>query len=301
MDSVLVIGGTLLYGLLAVYVERKLAAWIQDRQGPMETGIYGLGQPIADILKLLRKTENLPATAVKQTFLFAPALALLAVVGTLAFVPLTKTHADHDYALWLAVSILSIEAVAVFLGGWSSGSKYALLGAYRLLVSLLAYELILGLLLLTVITHYKTLSFATIVTHQHHLWGIFQSPFMTIAGIVWFSTGVMIAHRAPFDLPETESELVAGTLTEYSGFRFALFMLAEYILMLLQAFWIAYVFLGGTLWVSVPGLVLLQMILRWAWPRWRPDQVLAMAWRKGIPLAFFTWIGEMMWIRMTKF
>lgn len=298
MSAVVVIAGLLVYALFAVYIERKLAAWIQDRQGPMETGVYGLAQTLADLLKLLRKAESVPATSVQPTFLFAPILALLSVSGAMAFLPLTEIHADHDYALWLSVSILTMEAVAVFLGGWSSGSKYALLGAYRLLVSLLAYELILGLLLLTVITHYQTLSFTAFIAHQRDVWGVFHSPFMALAAALWFAAGVIVAHRAPFDLPETESELVAGTLTEYSGFRFALFMLAEYILMLLQAIWIAYVFLGGNLWFAVPLLILLQMTLRWAWPRWRPDQVIALAWRKGLPLAFLAWLGEMLWKRL---
>lgn len=295
MSAIFLIGGLLIYGLVAVYVERKLAAWIQDRQGPMETGPHGIFQTFADILKLLRKGETMPTGAVAGMFLFAPALALLAVIGTLPWMPLTKPHADHPYALWLALSVLSLEAVALFLGGWASGSKYALLGAYRLLLLVLAYELIMGLLLLAVLTHYGTLSFSEIVRAQEEAWGLFQSPSMLLSGLIWFGTSVMIAHRAPFDLPETESELVAGTLTEYSGFRFALFMLAEYIVMLLQALWMSYVFLGGWIFVFAPLLVLLQMLLRWAWPRWRPDQTLALAWKGGIPSAFAVWVGELIW------
>ena len=295
MSGLLLVGALLLYGLFAVYVERKLAAWIQDRQGPMETGPYGLLQTLADLLKLLRKAESIPATAVRGMFLFAPVLALLAVVGTLPWLPFAHLSAENDYTLWLGISVLSLEAVALFLGGWSSGSKYALLGAYRLLVLLLAYELILGLLLLTILTHYGTFSLVQITHQQADIWGIFQSPMLFVAAMLWFAAGVMIAHRAPFDLPETESELVAGTLTEYSGFRFALFMLAEYIVMLLQAIWISYVFLGGNLLLFAPVLVIAQMVLRWAWPRWRPDQVLALAWRRGIPGAFFVWVGELLW------
>ncbi|MCS7297104.1 MAG: NADH-quinone oxidoreductase subunit H [Bacteroidia bacterium] len=291
--------GVLLYGLLAVYIERKLAAWVQDRRGPEETGPFGLLQTFADLLKLLRKAESIPETAFKGAFLFAPLLAFGAVIGTLAWIPAAEPNADHEYALWLAGATLSLEAVALLLGGWSSGSKYALLGAYRLLALLLAYELILGLLFLTVLTHYGTLSFKAIVESQRTLWGLFQSPGLFMAGLIWVGAGLMVAHRAPFDLPETESELVAGTLTEYSGFRFALFMLAEYCVMLFQAVWMSYVFFGGLLLLFTPCLILLQMILRWTWPRWRPDQTLSLAWRKGIPLAFTAWIGELLWIRFS--
>ncbi|MCS7153811.1 MAG: NADH-quinone oxidoreductase subunit H [Bacteroidia bacterium] len=298
MSALSIVVGLLIYGLLAVYVERKLAAWIQDRQGPMETGPYGLLQTFADILKLLRKTESIPSTAIKRTFLFAPVLALLSVMGTLSWLPFSEPHVDNEYALWLGVSVLTLEAVALFLGGWSSGSKYALLGAYRLLTLLLAYELLLGLLLLTVLAHYGTFSLRNIIDQQATIWGIGQSPFLLVAGGLWMTAGLMIAHRAPFDLPETESELVAGALTEYSGFRFALFMLAEYIVMFLQATWITYVFLGGEIMVFVPLLVVSQMIFRWAWPRWRPDQVLTLAWSGGIPLAFGLWVGELLWMRL---
>ncbi|MCX8112941.1 MAG: NADH-quinone oxidoreductase subunit H [Bacteroidia bacterium] len=295
MSGVAWVIGLLLYGLLAVYVERKLAAWIQDRQGPMETGPYGILQTLADILKLLRKEEALPAPSVQRVFLLAPVMAFLSVVGALPWIPLVEPHLRNEYGLWLAISIVSMEAVALFLGGWSSGSKYALLGAYRLLTLLLAYELIIGLLILTVATHYGSLDLQEIVNSQTQIWGILQSPSLFIAGILWFLAGVMVAHRAPFDLPETESELVAGVLTEYSGIRFGLFMLAEYILMLLQAIWVAYVFLAGKVLFWIPVLVLLQMTLRWAWPRWRPDQVLVIAWRRGIPVAFLAWVLELIW------
>ncbi|MCX7606289.1 MAG: NADH-quinone oxidoreductase subunit H [Bacteroidia bacterium] len=298
VSGIVAVGCLLMYGLLAVYVERKLAAWIQDRQGPMETGPYGLAQTLADILKLLRKQETIPAAAVKGLFLFAPLLALASVVASLAWVPFLRPSSGGEYGLWLALTVVSLEAVALFLGGWASGSKYAFLGAYRLLVLVLAYELVLGLLLLLVVSHYGTLDIAAIQSMQRPLWGILQSPGMFLGGLLWVGVGLMVSHRAPFDLPETESELVAGALTEYSGFRFALFMLAEYIVMLLQAIWVSYIFLGGWLWVGVPVLILGQMVVRWAWPRWRPDQALLLAWKRGIPLAFVAWVLEMIYVKM---
>lgn len=297
MNGLWIVGALLGYGLLAVYVERKLAAWVQDRQGPLETGPYGLLQTLADLGKLLRKQETIPATAVRRLFLAAPALALVSGIGALAWLPGIVPSAAGEYSLWLALSVLSLEAVALFLGGWASGSKYALLGAFRLLILILAYELVLGFLLLTVVAHYGTLELGALARQQEALWGLLQSPGMFLAGLLWIATSTGVAHRAPFDLPETESELVAGALTEYSGFRFALFMLAEYILMLLHALWVSYVFLGGLWAVGVPFLVLLQMLLRWAWPRWRPDQVLTLAWKGAIPLAFASWVLEMLYLR----
>ncbi len=293
MSGFLFLGGLLGYGLLAVYVERKIAAWVQDRQGPMETGPYGLLQTLADLLKLLRKQESLPATAVRGLFWGAPILAFAASVSTWSWLPFLEPSAKGPYGLWLALTVLSLEGAAVFLGGWSSGSKYALLGAYRLLVALLAYELILGLLLLAVLAHYGSFDLQAIALAQRHLPGFLQSPFLMLATGLWLAAGILVAHRAPFDLPETESELVAGAFTEYSGLRFALFMLSEYVVLLIEAVWVSWVFLGGLL--AVPFLVLLKILLRWAWPRWRPDQVLTLAWRYGIPLAFLAWIGEMAW------
>ncbi len=291
MNGLLLVGLLLGYALGVVYAERKIAAWVQDRQGPMETGPYGILQTLADILKLLRKQESLPATAVRGLFLSAPLLALAASVGAWSWLPFLKPSASGPYGLWLALTVLGLEAAAVFLGGWSSGSKYALLGAYRLLVALLAYELILGLLLLTVLTHYGSFDLQAIAQAQRTRPGLLQSPFLFLAAGLWLAAGILVAHRAPFDLPETESELVAGAFTEYSGFRFALFMLSEYVVLLLEAVWVSWVFLGGLL--AVPFLVVLKILLRWAWPRWRPDQVVTLAWRYGIPLAFAAWIGEM--------
>lgn len=296
MSFILFLGTLLGYGLLVVYVERKIAAWVQDRQGPMETGPYGLLQTLADLLKLLRKQETLPATAVRGLFLWAPLLAFTASVSAWSWLPFLEPSASGPYGLWLALTVLGLEGVAVFLGGWSSGSKYALLGAYRLLVALLAYELILGLLLLTVLAHYGSFDLQVIAQAQRHRPGLLQSPFLFLAAGLWLAAGLIVAHRAPFDLPETESELVAGAFTEYSGFRFALFMLSEYVVMLLEAVWLSWVFLGGLL--AVPVLVLLKIFLRWAWPRWRPDQVLTLAWRYGLPLAFAAWIGEMTFLRV---
>ncbi|MCS7188350.1 MAG: complex I subunit 1 family protein [Bacteroidia bacterium] len=285
MNGWIAIVGILLYGLFIVYVERKVAAWIQDRQGPTETGPGGVAQTLADFLKLLRKQEAIPAYAVKSIFLFAPLLAIGGVIASLTWLPFLHPHGGGEYGLWLCITVASLEPAGLFLGGWASGSKYSLLGAYRLLLLLLAYELIVGLLLLTIAAHYKTLDIAYIVERQRSIWGLFQSPGLFLAGILWIGTGTMISHRAPFDLPETESELVGGALTEYSGLRFALFMLAEYTIMLLQAVWFALVFLGGGWIWGAPLLVMLQILFRWSWPRWRPDQVLSLAWRKGIPLA----------------
>ncbi|MEN2991965.1 MAG: complex I subunit 1 family protein [Bacteroidia bacterium] len=297
MPGYLALLGLLLYGLLAVYAERKIAAWIQDRLGPTETGPYGLLQTFADLLKLLRKSETVPEEAVRPTFRAAPLLSFAALAASLTWLPFLQPASSSEFGLWLASLTLILQAATLFLGGWASGSKYALLGAYRLLVLVLAYELMIGLLLLTLLAHYGTFSLAAMAAQQKGTWGLFQSPFLLGAAAAWLWTALLTAHRAPFDLPETESELVAGALTEYSGIRFALFMLSEYGVMLLQGLWFGYGFLGGQGWLGALLVVSLLLIVRWAWPRWRPDQVLTLAWTKGIPLTFFLWLGELLWQR----
>ncbi len=296
MGVFLVIGGLLAYGLIAVYVERKVAAFIQDRVGPVETGPWGLLQTLADVVKLLRKQVPLPAGREGSIYQSAPLLALGAVCAALAWVPLWPLHATSPFGLWIASGIIALEAVAIFLGGWSSHSKYALLGAFRLLGLVLSYELLLGLLLLVVGLSYGTWDLIEVKALQREGWGLFRSPAMFLAGLLWLAMALLISHRAPFDLPETESELVAGYLTEYGGMAFGFFMLAEYIVMFLQAYWLNHIFLGAQ-WIGfwVPLLIFAQIIVRWAWPRWRPDQVIRILWQYAIPMAFGAFITEAVW------
>jgi NADH-quinone oxidoreductase subunit H len=292
----LVVGGILLYGLIAVYVERKVAAFIQDRVGPIETGPWGLLQTLADVVKLMRKAVPAPAGRESTLYEVAPLIALSAVCAAVAWFPLWPLQAASPFGLWIAVGIMALETVAIFLGGWSSHSKYALIGAFRLLGLVLSYEVLLGLLLLIVGLSYGTWDLVAIRDLQKNTWGLLLSPGMLIAGILWLLLSFLISHRAPFDLPETESELVAGYLTEYGGMAFGFFMLAEYIVMFLQAYWITHVFLGAR-WVGlwVPLLIFFQMVVRWAWPRWRPDQAIKLLWKYAIPVAFGAFVLEALW------
>lgn len=296
MGVFLVIGGLLAYGLIAVYVERKVAAFVQDRVGPVETGPWGLLQTLADVVKLMRKQVPLPVGRAASMYQAAPLLALGAVCAALAWVPLWPLHATSPFGLWIASGVVALEAVGIFLGGWSSHSKYALLGAFRLLGLVLSYELLLGLLLLVVGLSYGTWDLVEIKALQLEGWGLFRSPAMFLAGVLWLAMALLISHRAPFDLPETESELVAGYLTEYGGMAFGFFMLAEYIVMFLQAYWVNHLFLGAQ-WRGfwVPLLIFIQIVVRWAWPRWRPDQVVKILWQYAIPVAFGAFITEAVW------
>jgi len=296
MGVFLVIGGLLAYGLIAVYVERKVAAFIQDRVGPVETGPWGLLQTLADVIKLMRKEVPAPEGREAALYRAAPLLALAAVCATLAWLPLWPLHATSAFGLWIATGIAALEAVAIFLGGWSSHSKYALIGAFRLLGLVLSYELLLGLLLLIVGLSYGTWDLIQIKALQSESWGLFRSPAMLLAGLLWLTMAFLVSHRAPFDLPETESELVAGYLTEYGGIAFGFFMLAEYIVMFLQAYWLNHIFLGAQ-WIGfwVPLLIFAQIVVRWAWPRWRPDQVIRILWQYAIPAAFGAFITEAVW------
>lgn len=296
MVALFVIGSLLVYATLAVYVERKVAAFIQDRIGPIETGPWGLLQPIADVVKLLRKQPTRSAGAIKGLFWAAPILAFASVCGALAWLPILPTSASNEMGLWLALLLLLLEAVALFVAGWSSYSKYALLGAFRLLALVLSYEVLLGVLLLNVALHYGTLDLSEIAQKQQSAWGLWQSPGFFLTGLLWLGYSFFAAHRAPLDLPETESELVAGYFTEYSGIAFGFFMLAEYAIMAVQGFWIAWVFLGAKGWWLWTGLfILLQMVIRWSWPRWRPDQGIRLAWLYGLPSAFVAFLMEALW------
>ncbi len=296
MVAVAVISGLLLYAILAIYVERKVAAFIQDRIGPVETGPWGLLQPVADVIKLLRKQPARPAGAAKGLFWAAPLLAFASVCGALAWLPFLPAAAADGMGLWLALLLLLLEAVALFVAGWSSCSKYALLGAFRLLALVLSYEVLLGVLLLLVALHYGTLDLVLIARKQQTTWGLFQSSGFLLTGLLWVGYSFFAAHRAPLDLPETESELVAGYFTEYSGIAFGFFMLAEYAIMAIQGFWLAWIFLGTKWWWFWTALfVLLQMITRWSWPRWRPDQVIRLTWSYGLPIAFLAFLMEALW------
>lgn len=292
MNALLFVGFLLLYALVFIYVERKVAAFFQYRQGPLHLGPQGIFQTFADLLKLLQK-EILTPKNFSFFFFLAPLLALLCSFAVWGFMPfLDGAIRDRWGSLGIFV-ILALESFARLLAGAASENKYSLLGALRSFSTVIAYEVPYGIILLAIFSHYQTLELGAIAKAQT-TWGIFQSPFLALAAGITLFLILMASHRAPFDFAESESELIGGYLTEYSGLLFGYFMLAEYILMLLQAVLWSYFFCGGSAYV-IGVLLGFFLLVRWGLPRPRPDQLIQLAWNYLLPLAFFSWIGTLLW------
>src|SRR5215475_2473675 len=231
----------------ATYLERKISAFMQARLGPMRVGPWGLLQPIADGLKLLTKEDFIPDKADRWIFFFAPYIAVASafiVFSVIPFGPDWAVIADVNIGLLLVLAVSSVGVLALILAGWSSNSKYALLGGLRSSAQMVSYEVAMGLSLIGALMFARTLSLSGIVGAQgsDSIWYIVYQP----AGFLLFLiSGIAENNRAPFDLPEAESELVAGFHTEYSGMRWSLFFMAEYAAMVVVAGVATTVYLGG--------------------------------------------------------
>jgi NADH-quinone oxidoreductase subunit H len=295
----------------ATYLERKISAFMQARLGPMRVGPWGLLQPIADGLKLLTKEDFIPENADRWIFFFAPYIAVASafiVFSVVPFGPDWAVIADVNIGLLLVLAVSSVGVLALILAGWSSNSKYALLGGLRSSAQMVSYEVAMGLSLIGALMFARTLSLSGIITAQgsDSIWYILYQP----AGFLLFLiSGIAENNRAPFDLPEAESELVAGFHTEYSGMRWSLFFMAEYAAMVVVSAVAATVYLGGwyfpfvyqletaghhNLYVLVSLLVFLVKVsiilyiyfwLRWTLPRFRYDQLMDIGWKWLIPSA----------------
>jgi len=222
----LVLSGIVAY---LVYMERKVLSFMQARLGPMRVGPWGLLQPVADGIKLLLKEDIIPAGADKFVFLLSPAISVMAAFTVFAVIPFAGNFyiSDINIGLLFILGISSLGIYGIILGGWSSNSHYPLLGAMRSAAQLVSYEVAGGLALVGVLLISNSLSMVEIVNRQQQMgvWNVFLQP---VAFIIYLIAGLAETNRNPFDLPEAESELTAGFHTEYSGFRFALYFLAEY-------------------------------------------------------------------------
>ena len=293
----------------ATYLERKISAFIQARLGPMRVGPWGLLQPIADGLKLLVKEDFVPDKADRWIFFFAPYIAVASafiVFSVVPFGPDWAVIADVNIGLLLVLAVSSVGVLALILAGWSSNSKYALLGGLRSSAQMVSYEVSMGLSLIGALMFARTLSLSGIVAAQgsDSIWYVVYQP---AAFFIFLVSGIAENNRAPFDLPEAESELVAGFHTEYSGMRWSLFFMAEYAAMVVVCAVATTVFLGGwyfpfvnrlelagqhNLYVIVSLLVFLVKVsiilyvyfwLRWTLPRFRYDQLMDIGWKWLIP------------------
>ena len=273
------LGFVALYALGAVYAERKVSAYIQDRLGPMEVGPRGLLQTVADILKLLLKENISPTAADKKLFALAPIVIFASVFAGFAVIPVGPgiLGAALNVGLLYAMAIVSIDVIGLLMAGWGSNNKYAFLGAMRAVSQIISYEIPAAIALLAAIAMYGSLNLGTISiaqglgapTNVYFLgwldvtqlggilsWGIVRYPHLLLAWVIYFVAALAECNRAPFDLAEAESELVSGFHVEYSGFRFAVLFLAEYANMFLVGLIGAVVFWGG--WASpLPNLMLL--------------------------------------------
>src|ERR1041384_5371770 len=304
------------YVAVITLAERKIIAWMQVRLGPMRVGPWGILQMVADPLKLLLKEDIVPERADRWVCTLAPIICLIPAFIVLAVIPIgppimimgksiTLYLTDINIGVLYVMSISSVGVLGIILGGWASNSKYPLLGALRSAAQMVSYEVALGFSIMGVLMLAGSLSLVNIVEAQKnaHWWYVFLQP---LGFILFFICGVAETNRAPFDLPEAESELVAGFHTEYSGFRFSLFFLAEYANMLTVAamavtlFWggwlrpfpnvAALAFLDvipGVLWFVAKVIVFLYFYLwfRASWPRYRYDQLMKIGWQFLLPIS----------------
>jgi NADH-quinone oxidoreductase subunit H len=299
ITSLIVMGFVFLNSILLGYLERKLAGWFQRRPGPMEVGPHGLLQLIVDGVKLVGKQIVIPREAASPLFLLAPLLAFMPVGIAFIVVPFSNALQvrDLDVGLVFLIAIMSFNVIAILIAGWASNNKYSLFGAIRAVAQNIAYEIPMLLSLLSVVLMANTLSMRGLVLAQGALWNVILQP---VAFLIYFVAGLAETHRAPFDLPEAESELTAGFHTEFSGMAFSFFFLAEYTHMFFVSSIAVVLFLGGWSgpplpWIDYTGVVwfmlkayalLFVMIwIRWTFPRVRFDQLLNFCWKYLIPFS----------------
>jgi len=326
-----IIGFISLFSLVAIWTERKLSAHMQDRLGPMETGgWHGWAQTVADMLKLLFKEDIVPDAADKPLFKIAPYIVLSGSIAAFAVLPFGAhlIGSDLNIGVYYLIAVSSLVVAGILMAGWASSNKWALYGAMRAAAQMISYEIPVGLSLLVPILIFGTLSMQGLVSVQSggfwH-WSLFSHPpFGLIAFVIYFWASLAEVNRTPFDLPEGESEIVAGYHVEYSGMRWAMFYLAEYANMFLVSGVAVALFLGGwnapfsflevsheasPLWHNLLGffwfsskaflLVLVQQWLRWTLPRFRVDQLMKVCWKVFLPFSFVNILLVSLWVALS--
>lgn len=290
----------LLHVMVMTYAERKVLAHMQARYGPMRVGWHGTLQVIADAIKLLFKEDIIPSQADKPIFYIAPLIGLLAAIGSIAVIPLWENFAlaDLNLGLLYILALSSVGTYTIILAGWSSNSKYAFLGGIRSAAQVISYEIAMGLSLVGVMMLAGSANLSDIVNAQSDYWNVIPQ---ILAFFVFVVAAFAETNRTPFDLPEGESELVAGYFTEYSGIRWGLFMMAEYVGMMIMSSIAVVCFLGGwngpdfwifahvpnVIWfiLKVYGFMFFYIWVRATFPRYRYDQLMSLGWKLFIPLA----------------
>ncbi len=297
--------------IVLVLMERKVSAYFQNRLGPTRVGPWGLLVTLADGIKLLFKEDMVPPSSDRKLFRLAPYVVFAASFAVVAVIPPFQSTVigNMDLGLFLYLAISSLIVLGIIMAGWASNSKYSLFGALRAAAQIVSYEIPLGLAVLMIVMATGTLNMQHLVMDQAdgiHAWYMFRHPFLFIGAFIYFLSAVAEVNRTPFDLPEAESEIVAGYHTEYSGIRFAYFFLAEYANAFIVSAICATLFMGG--WAApfpflsgVPGivwflgktmfLVFIMMWLRWTLPRVRVDQLMSLCWKYFLPISFVNILG----------
>ncbi|HWD88870.1 MAG TPA: NADH-quinone oxidoreductase subunit NuoH [Mucilaginibacter sp.] len=316
---------TLVIAMYSTYAERKVAAFLQDRVGPNRAGPYGILQPLADGAKMFMKEEIIPAKSNKFLFIVGPSLAIMTACIGSAVIPWGQTLTIGSYVLDLQVTdinvgvlyifgVVSLGVYGIMIGGWASNNKYSLLGAIRAASQSISYEIAMGLSIIAVLMTTGTLSLKEIAAQQHGFWShgwftwnFFRQP---LAFLIFIICAFAETNRAPFDLPECETELVGGYHTEYSSMKLGFYLFSEYINMFVSSAVMATLFFGGynfpgmhflfehgvgQNWITIIGVIALFakifffifffMWIRWTLPRFRWDQLMDLGWKTLIPLS----------------
>ncbi|MEI7500206.1 MAG: NADH-quinone oxidoreductase subunit NuoH [Bacteroidota bacterium] len=307
---------SLVVAMYSTLIERKVAGWFQDRHGPNRAGPWGLLQPLADGIKLFFKEEFMPNSADKFLYILGPSLTMFIALLTSAVIPwgpdlvingqsYALQVADINIGILYIFAIVSIGVYGIMIGGWASNNKYALLGAVRASSQMISYELAMSLSIITIVMMTGSLSMRDIVAQQQGFnWNIFYQP---LGFLIFLICAFAETNRAPFDLPECETELVGGYHTEYSSMKLGFYLFAEYINMFISGAVMATLFLGGyhfpgldklglspnifafvsfmVLFTKITFFGFIYMWIRWTLPRFRYDQLMRLGWKSLIPLA----------------
>lgn len=293
VEIIVILLAVIFVSAMMIWGERRLLGLWQDRYGPNRVGYFGLLQVAADMIKIFFKQDWTPRFVDKPVFILAPVISMATILIAYAVVPITPDIgiATVNIGILFFLAMISLDVYAVMLAGWASNSKYSLLGGLRAAAQMVSYEVFMGLALMGVVLLAGSFNLYDIVTDQADCWNVIKQP---LGFFLFFTAGVAATHRSPFDMPEAEHELTAGYHTEYSGMKFGMFFVGEYVGMTLVASLVTVLYFGGwhgpllppLLWfvIKVLFFLMLFILFRATWPRPRYDQLMAFGWKVMLPL-----------------